>query len=134
MLKVFTDGGSRGNPGKAASAFTAYEDGKEIYFEKKYLGINTNNFAEYYAVLIALQYIVGSTKYKKIDFFSDSELMVRQLNGIYKIKNQTLYEMADKIKKLIIEKNLIVKFNHVLRSENKRADELVNKALDETTL
>ena len=133
-MKIFTDGGSRGNPGKSASAFVVYDGEKEVYNDKKYLGINTNNYAEYYAVLIALQYIVHSTQYKEVSFFSDSELMVRQLNGVYKIKNHILQDMVDKIKALVIQKKLSVKFNHVLRSENKRADELVNQCLDKTTL
>lgn len=131
MIKVFTDGGSRGNPGKAASAFTIYENNKEVYSENAYLGINTNNFAEYYAVIMALSWVSNKSS---IQLFSDSELMVRQLNGVYKIKNQTLKEMAEKIRKLIVDKQLSVKFNHVLRTVNKRADELVNMALDKTTL
>lgn len=130
MVKVFTDGGSRGNPGNSACAFVVYEDEKEIYSESKFLGTQTNNYAEYSGVLIALQYIEQRTQKKEIHFFLDSELVVKQLNGIYKIKNQDLLKLIIEIKKLIKGNNLIVTFQNVPRENNKRADELVNIELD----
>ena len=129
-MKIYTDGGSRGNPGKAASSFVIYDNEDEIYSQSKYLGIKSNNYAEYYAVLMALQYIANSTQHTEVFFYSDSELIVRQLNGIYKIKNIELQKLAIEIKQLISEKKLNIEFNHIKRSGNKRADELVNIELD----
>lgn len=130
MIKIFTDGGSRGNPGKSACAFVVYEDDVEVHSESKYLGINTNNYAEYSGVLIALKYLVHSTQYLETHFFLDSELVVKQLNGIYKIKNIELQKLAIEIKKTILEKKLNVSFQNIPREKNKRADELVNIELD----
>lgn len=128
MLTVFTDGGSRGNPGKSACAFVVYDDEKtEVYSYSKYLGINTNNFAEYNAVL---EVVSWSPEGSIISLYSDSELMVKQLNGIYKIKNPILQKLAIEIKSIIIKKRLNIKFSNVLRNKNVRADELVNFELD----
>ena len=94
-LKIFCDGGSRGNPGKSASAFVVEEKGSIIYSEAKYLGIATNNFAEYSAVLLALRWIKENKDIleKEIIFVLDSELVARQINGVYKIKNKKLKEI-----------------------------------------
>src|SRR5690348_13599566 len=108
-LIIHTDGGSRGNPGPAACAFVAEENGSEVYKESKYLGIKTNNFAEYSGVTLALQWIakeVPITNYQfPIIFYLDSELVVKQLNGLYKIKNEVLKKLNDEIKRVIKEKN-----------------------------
>lgn len=129
-IKIFTDGGSRGNPGPAASGAVLYsEDGEEIATVHKYLGIDTNNQAEYTAIVIGLEKakLLGA---KIIDLYMDSELAVKQLKGEYRVKNP---EIA---KRFLEVKNLItcfdsVKIKHVRRELNKAADALVNKVLDE---
>ena len=136
QIIINCDGGSRGNPGPAASAFVVSKDGVEIFSEGKFLGQTTNNVAEYTAVLMALEWInqnkekVGETA---IEFVLDSELVVRQLTGIYKIKNENLKELAGKI--MAIRKTISspISFRNVLRDKNKTADELVNKTLDENS-
>ena len=136
MTKVYADGGARGNPGPAACAFVVVEDGKIIHKDSKFLGTATNNVAEYSAVLLAHEWINKNNKnlsYENIVFFLDSELVTRQLRGVYKIKNDSLKKLATKIKKLemTLEKN--VSYSSVPRSKNILADKLVNEQLDENT-
>jgi ribonuclease HI len=91
LLTIYTDGGSSGNPGPAASAFVLYKDTEVIFTHSEKIGIKTNNFAEYTALMLALKKVsqlLKEEEYKnttEIKVFSDSELMVRQVNGIYKI-------------------------------------------------
>lgn len=133
-LTIFCDGGARGNPGPAASAFVAQEeDGKEIYKKGLYIGEATNNVAEYAAVLSALAWLKdfgNLDNYSKIVFILDSELVKKQLSGEYKIKNATLAGYAIKIKKILAGISKPIIFLHVLRAKNKDADALVNEALD----
>lgn len=134
-MDIYTDGGSRGNPGKSACAFVVYVNGREIYFESKFLGINTNNFAEYSGVKHALIWLSDTVdtltqNNEVINFYSDSELMVKQLNGKYRVKNETLKKFITEIQMIVLKNNLKSKFNHIPREKNKRADELVNNALD----
>lgn len=133
-LDIYTDGGSRGNPGKAAAAFVVYKNTELVFESSFYLGVNTNNFAEYSALLKALQWLVDSAdkNISVVNIYIDSELVVRQLTGKYKIKSKNLIPLILEIK--TIEKNVPVKifYHHVLRNENKEADMLVNKRLDES--
>ena len=133
-LEVFCDGGARGNPGPAASAFVVNDDnGKEIGRGSKYLGIQTNNVAEYTSLLLFLEWLVENRGvYGAYDFIvhMDSQLVVRQITGEYKIKSKLLLPLAIKVKKTIMEYGFKFRFSHVLREGNKRADELVNEALD----
>lgn len=134
-LEIHTDGGSRGNPGPAACGFVAEENGSEIFKGSKYLGHQTNNFAEYYGIVLALEWLTKQSSNlqisnKQIFFYLDSELVVRQLNGIYKIKNSDLQSLSQKIKKIILENKMKVVFKNVPREKNKIADGLVNKELD----
>ena len=125
-MKIYTDGGSRGNPGKSASAFIVVKNNKIIKQGSKFLGIKTNNQAEYNAIIFALK----STEQKNLEIVSDSELVIKQLNQKYKIKKPHLQKLYAKIQKLI--KNKKVKFSN-LKRENKfiaQADFLVNKELD----
>ena len=126
-LVINCDGGSRGNPGPAASAFVAYRDGQEIFSQGKFLGVTTNNVAEYQAVILALEWL---TENSSANFILDSELVTRQLTGVYKIKNEILRELSIRAKKIEKEKNLKINYQHVLREKNKKADLLVNEALD----
>lgn len=128
-LILYTDGGSRGNPGHAASGFVIYdENNKELHAEGKYLGINTNNFAEYTALIEGLKKAMemGGTE---IQIRMDSELIVKQMKGQYKIKQPHLQLLASEVLKLL-GKFHSHSFTHVRRELNKRADHMVNDALD----
>jgi ribonuclease HI len=134
MLKIFCDGGSRGNPGKAASAFVAENNNKKIFSNSIYLGETTNNVAEYEAVILALKWLAdNSSKFNfddSINFVLDSELVVRQINGIYKVKNDELKKRIIVVKNLQNKINKKIIFQHVSRELNTKADTLVNKQLD----
>ncbi len=128
MIKIFTDGGSRGNPGNAACAFVVLEDEKVVYFDSAYLNQVTNNFAEYAGLIMALKYLVKAG-INEVSAYLDSELVVKQLNGEYKVKDENIKKHYDQIVEL--KKSFkSVSFNHVRREENKLADKLVNIVLD----
>lgn len=133
-LIIFTDGASRGNPGKASYGFVILsESEKIIYKEGKAIGIATNNVAEYKAVLSSFAYVRDRIKKpSKLDIqvYTDSQLVANQLSGKYKIKNIVLGEIINKIKE-IERRFLSVKYEHVYREENKLADKMANQALDE---
>lgn len=127
---IHTDGGSRGNPGPSAAAFVVQNQAGQILFkEGKYLGITTNNQAEYQAVKLALDKAleIGA---RSINFKLDSLLIVNQMNGIYKIKNRDLWPIYESIK-TTIKKFKLVTFVHVRREFNREADSLVNDVLDQ---
>lgn len=126
---INTDGGSRGNPGKAAIG--AVVGGKEY---GEYIGKTTNNVAEYQAVIFALKKakaLLGSKKAEETDveLRADSELLVRQVNGEYKMKNEELQPLFIEVWNLRQDFKSVT-FKHVPREENKDADRLVNQALD----
>lgn len=129
-LQIHTDGGSRGNPGPSASGYviTTTED-SELERGGEYLGVTTNNQAEYQAVKLALE---NAAKYRprKLQFFIDSELVVRQMNGQYRIRNRDLWPIHIDIKRLSAEYDSVT-FTHVRREQNKAADAEVNRILDE---
>jgi ribonuclease HI len=132
-LIIHTDGGSRGNPGPAAGAFVAELAEKILQQESIYLGNVTNNVAEYEAVILALKWLQENYKNfstKNVVFLLDSELVVKQINGLYKIKNETLKTLNLKIKKIISGINLKIVFRNIPREQNKIADLLVNRELD----
>ena len=132
-LTINCDGGSRGNPGLAACAFVATDAGNVIYRESKFLGVATNNDAEYSAVILALKWFLKSPlakRYLSINFILDSELVVRQIKGVYKIKSQKLREHNTEIIGLIKNLGVRVEFQNVEREKNKVADGLVNEELD----
>ncbi len=132
MLKIYCDGGSRGNPGHAASAFAVYKNGKVIHKEARYIGKATNNIAEYKAVGFALDWL----KVNKVPaddtvkFILDSELVVKQLTGVYKVKNSKLALLVVEIKKKERKFHFKVYYSVVTRESNQLADSLVNKELD----
>ena len=132
---VFTDGGARGNPGPAAiGAVIKDEHGRTIKSYGESIGKATNNEAEYKAVVLALQKIkamLGKKKLKEVDVHvnMDSELVVQQLNGKYKLEEERLFPLFLKVWNLKIDFGA-VKFQHVPREKNKEADRLVNEALD----
>lgn len=134
-LTIFTDGGSRGNPGPAAYGFSiTNQEGKEIAGIGKYIGVDTNNVAEYSAVVEALQWVLDHREslgeISGINFFMDSELVCRQLNRQYKVKHPVMQELFYHVQRNLEKVNLPVSFSHVRRENNKRADALVNLALD----
>ena len=130
--KIYTDGGARGNPGPAAIGVVVHTPEGQILKFSKFIGIATNNIAEYKAVLLALNWIVANqaNMNKPLALFLDSQLVARQLNGKYKVKNQELAAVFTKIK--IMEKNLKHKiyYHEIPRTLNKIADHLVNTSLN----
>lgn len=141
MKKIFinTDGGSRGNPGPAGVGVVFFDENESVIFSyKKFIGVATNNEAEYQAIIKALEILVRSKWFlennnvnSEIVCRLDSQLVVEQINGRYKIKQDHLRIFVEKIKKILKEFNLSIQFIHVLREKNKEADKLVNEALDE---
>ncbi len=129
-VKLFSDGGSRGNPGPSASGFVILDMEDTVLAENGvYLGVTTNNVAEYTALKLALEECkkMGA---RKIHSYLDSLLVVNQMKGIFKIKNRDLWPIHDAIKKLVDGFDE-VNFSHVPREFNKLADAQVNRALDE---
>ncbi len=129
MIQLYTDGGSRGNPGKAAYAFLIYDGEKKLWARKERLGVTTNNVAEYTAVLEGLK--KAREFDDEVEVFSDSQLVVRQLSGEYKVKKRHLRKLYTKIKRLEAEFKA-VSYSHKPRTSRmqKLADRLVNEALD----
>ena len=126
-LTAHTDGASRGNPGPAAYGFILYNNDSPLFEHSEYIGESTNNAAEYRGLIGALQYAL-KLKATSIIVFSDSELVVRQINGVYRVKNPGLRTLYQKAKELIerFERFEIV---HVNRSLNKEADGLASGAI-----
>lgn len=128
QVVVYCDGGSRGNPGPSASGVVIKStDGKILAEYCEFLGERTNNYAEYSAVILAFQKL-QEMGVKKADFYLDSQLVVRQLNGEYKIKHQDMKLLFAKV--IELSKEIEVSYTHVLREHNKEADAMVNKCLD----
>lgn len=123
---IYTDGGSRGNPGKAACAFIAVKDNKIIKQQSKYLGIATNNEAEYNAVILALENILE----KDITIISDSQLVVNQIQGNWKINKEHLELLNQKVQGLISNRNVKLKNDSRENKFISLADNLVNQELD----
>lgn len=131
MIKVFTDGGSRGNPGPAAIGVFAQNDkGEKLYELGKKIGETTNNVAEYSAVIAGLEWVSANFPGEEVSFYMDSELLCRQLNGIYKIKNANLAKLMIIIRSKESKITNRVKYHHIPRELNKKADSMVNAALD----
>lgn len=128
-LTIYTDGGARGNPGPAGIGAVLYDEQKNIVAEiSEYIGETTNNQAEYKAVVAAI------TKAKELgaeelDFYLDSELVVRQLNREYKVKSNGLAPLFVQVYNAILSFKKVT-FSHVRREMNKEADRLVNLAID----
>jgi len=134
-ITINTDGGSRGNPGPAAYGFVVKENGEVVYEQKETIGIATNNKAEYTAVMKAYEWLTGPKAPRfsppiSIKFILDSELVVRQLTGVYKIKDKNIMEYVRTIKDAEKKLGTTVTYTYVPRAENWEADALVNQALD----
>jgi ribonuclease HI len=129
---VFSDGGARGNPGPAAAAFVVLsENGQVLAANSRYLGLRTNNQAEYEALIAALQF-AATVNAEEVICYLDSELVVKQLNGEYSVKNSELKKLWSKVQELSKRFNK-ASFISVPRTniQIQKADALVNKALDE---
>lgn len=134
VVYISTDGGSRGNPGEAAYGFVVKDADKKLLVQVgKRLGIKTNNYAEYMAVVSSLRWVKENITPPpaEIHFSLDSQLIERQMKGIYKIKDETLRSLYFTVQSLITELGAVVTFTHVMREFNKEADAMVNQALDE---
>jgi ribonuclease HI len=141
MNQIFinTDGGSRGNPGQAAVGVVFFDESNKIMHSyKKCIGIATNNEAEYGAIIAALEILIKSKWFmennvasKKVICRLDSKLVVEQINGAWKIKEDRLKDFVARIKSMMDQIHLNITFVHIPREENKEADRLVNEALDE---
>ncbi len=129
---IYTDGGSRGNPGRAGIGFVIWDSKyKKIAEHKEYIGITTNNVAEYTALIKGLEKCKSVTK-EEVSVFMDSELIVRQMQGKYKVKTEHIKPLFSQVKKLELSFKKVT-FTHVPRENvyQKEADRLVNEALDE---
>jgi len=129
-LLLYTDGACRGNPGVGgAGAILVDPKGRVVCSLKKFLGLCTNNIAEYKALILGLEAAV-ERRPKKLHIFIDSELLVKQVDGSYRVKHENLKPLMVKVRDLLssLESYTI---QHIDRSENKKADELANEAIDE---
>jgi ribonuclease HI len=129
---LFTDGGSRGNPGPSAYGFVLEaEDGTVLAAHGEAIGVTTNNVAEYSGLIAGLRAAI-ELHVSELDVVSDSLLMVKQMLGEYKVKNEALRELSVEAGRLARQLGK-VEYRHVLRAHNELADKLVNDALDAET-
>ena len=142
-LTVYTDGASRGNPGKSGAGVLILDENKRKTASlNKYLGISTNNEAEYKALIIALEFLSGMPNAAGISdilFLLDSQLLVNQMNGVYSVKSANILPLYNKAQKLLKDIKAALKlrgsllkvtFRHIPRELNKDADKLANLAID----
>lgn len=128
-IRVFTDGGARGNPGVAGYGVYIEDENKNTLFEEaKFLGIKTNNEAEYLGLIGALDWINYNAREAEIEINSDSQLLVRQMQGKYKVKADNLKKLWLIAQSLCNNKKII--FKEIRREFNLRADALANQAMD----
>lgn len=133
-ITINTDGGARGNPGPAGAGAVIREGDIILARVSSYLGEQTNNWAEYEALIRALelaQEVIGDRlKDVDVEIRMDSQLIVRQMEGLYKVKEPALKEQNARVRKIIDTHMKDVRFVYIPREENKEADLLVNQALD----
>jgi ribonuclease HI len=128
-LIAHSDGGARGNPGPAGYGVVIQDEaGCKVAQLSEYLGHQTNNFAEYQGLIAALEYAIQHGP-KALKLISDSELLVRQIKGIYKVKNPTLQDLHGRARELIAKLEWF-SIGHALREQNQDADRLANAAMD----
>ena len=127
--KLFADGGSRGNPGPSAGGFVILDMENNVVVKSgKYLGITTNNQAEYHSLKGGIEEAIR-LDIRDLDVYMDSLLVINQMKGIYKIKNRDLWPIHQAIKEMLAKFDKIT-FTHVPREQNRLADAAVNEALD----
>ncbi len=128
-LLAYTDGGARGNPGPSGYGVLIQDEaGRKVAALSQYLGHQTNNFAEYQGLIAALEYAIAHG-HKALKVITDSELLERQIKGVYKVKNATLKDLHARAKELIGQLAWF-SIGHVLRGKNQEADRLANEAMD----
>lgn len=128
-LIAHSDGGARGNPGPAGYGVVIKdESGRKVAALSEYLGHQTNNFAEYQGLIAALEYAIKHGP-KALKLISDSELLVRQIKGIYKVKNAVLQDLHGRAKELIAQLDWF-SIGHAFREQNQEADQLANDVMD----
>jgi ribonuclease HI len=128
-LIAHSDGGARGNPGPAGYGVVIKdESGRKVAALSEYLGHQTNNFAEYQGLIAALEYAIEHGP-KALKVISDSELLVRQIKGIYKVKNAVLQDLHGRAKELTAQLDWF-SIGHAFREQNQEADRLANEAMD----
>ena len=128
-LIAHSDGGARGNPGPAGYGVVIKDEtGRKVSALSEYLGHQTNNFAEYQGLIAALEYALKHGP-KALKLISDSELLVRQIKGIYKVKNAVLQDLHGRAKELIAQMDWF-SIGHAFREQNQEADQLANEAMD----
>jgi ribonuclease HI len=128
-LTIYTDGASRNNPGESGAGVYILRDGEPFEQIARYLGTTTNNVAEYTAAIIGLEHAV-KVGARRVSLFADSELLVKQINGQYKVKNEGLKPLHAKARELIARIGSVA-VQYIPREQNKEADALANKAIDE---
>jgi ribonuclease HI len=138
ILNIFTDGGSRGNPGPAAAGvYISDENGKQVGGFGKLLGVTTNNVAEYAAVIQALDWVIENIKNLAVDarinFFLDSKLVCSQVIGLWKVKNVGLKDLLLDVRDREGQIGLQMYYKHIPREKNTKADSYVNLALDKNS-
>lgn len=132
-FRLYTDGAARGNPGPAGAGWAVLDpEGNCVLEGKKYLGETTNNQAEYQALVLALKEALKLGR-KGLEVFADSELMIRQLKGEYKVKNEGLKPLHTEAL-LTLKQFQTYALHHVPREKNKTADRLANEAIDESLI
>jgi ribonuclease HI len=128
-LVAHSDGGARGNPGPAGyGVYIEDQAGNKVAALSEYLGHQTNNVAEYQGLIAALEYAIAH-QHKALKLISDSELLVKQIKGIYKVKNLALQDLHARAKELISQLEWF-SIGHALREHNRQADQLANDAMD----
>lgn len=132
FISVYTDGGSRGNPGISGFGVAIYDHENNVIAKiSKFLGVKTNNEAEYLGMIEAVTWVRDhQTDISKVDFYSDSQLLVRQILGKYKVKADNIKPLHRVVTGLLSEISVPCHFHEVLRDKNKLADELANLAMD----
>lgn len=129
-VQLYADGGSRGNPGPSASGFVVLDmSGKVLHEEGVYLGITTNNQAEYLALKLGLECTLRKFHAREVRVYMDSLLVINQMKGVFKVRNRDLWPVHDAIRQML-SKFEKISFDHVPRELNKLADAEVNKCLD----
>jgi ribonuclease HI len=129
-LHAFTDGASRGNPGESGIGVVVHDEkGKRVLSLRRYIGISTNNRAEYTALITLLERL-DSIRCDRLIVYSDSELMVRQLSGQYKVREKRLKGFHRRAAALLAARPFATEVRHIPREKNREADRLANLAID----
>ena len=131
QYELFTDGASRGNPGKAGVGFVIFKDGKEVARGGKFIGIKTNNEAEYFALLLGLKKC-NELGIKNLKIYSDSKLLVNQIKGNFKVKDEKLKKLYNEAGKLLSKFEFEIV--HIPREKNKVADNIANQKIDDAIM